>query len=70
MSSFKNKLVFIAGEENTRTVFQVIEDEHGKLDIICLVAGVALEDATLEDFDMGKARKMIDINLVGVLWSE
>ena len=57
----------VADEQNTSSVYQAIEDEHGKLDIICLVAGVAWEDATLEEFDMTKARKMIDINLVGVM---
>jgi NAD(P)-dependent dehydrogenase (short-subunit alcohol dehydrogenase family) len=57
----------VTSEENTRAVYQAIEDEHGKLDILCLNAGIALEDCTLEEFDMGKARKMIDINLVGVI---
>lgn len=57
----------VTDEENTRTVYQAIEDEYGKLDVICLIAGIALEDATLEEFDMGKARKMIDINLFGVM---
>jgi NAD(P)-dependent dehydrogenase (short-subunit alcohol dehydrogenase family) len=50
----------VADEENTRAVYQSIEDEYGKLDVICLVAGVALEDTTLEELDMSKARKMID----------
>ena len=57
----------VSDEENTRAVYQAIEDEHGKLDIICLVAGIALEDTILEEFDMNKARKMVDINLVGVM---
>ena len=57
----------VADEDNTRAVYQAIENEHGKLDVICLVAGIALEDSTLEEFDMGKARKMIDINLFGVM---
>jgi len=57
----------VTDEENTRTVYQAIEDEHGKLDVICLIAGIALEDTTLEEFDMGKARKMININLFGVI---
>jgi len=57
----------VTSEENTRAVYQAIEDEHGKLDILCLNAGIALEDCTLEEFDMSKARKMIDINLVGVI---
>lgn len=57
----------VADEDNTRAVYQAIEDEHGKLDVICLVAGIALEDTTLEEFDMAKARKMIDINLLGVM---
>ena len=57
----------VTDEENTRTVYQAIEDEYGKLDVICLIAGIALEDTILEEFDMGKARKMIDINLVGVM---
>lgn len=57
----------VADEENTRQVYQAIEDEHGKLDVICLFAGVALEDTILEELDMGKARKMIDINLLGVM---
>ncbi|NNK33469.1 MAG: SDR family NAD(P)-dependent oxidoreductase, partial [Xanthomonadales bacterium] len=56
----------VTSEENTKTVFEAIEAEHGRLDVICLVAGVALEDTTLEELDMGKARKMIDINLFGV----
>ena len=41
----------VADEENTSSVYQAIENEHGKLDIICLVAGVAWEDATLEEMD-------------------
>lgn len=57
----------VSDEENTRQVYQAIEDEHGKLDIICLVAGIALEDTILEDMDMSRARKMVDINLVGVM---
>jgi len=57
----------VTDEDNTRAVYQAIEDEHGKLDVICLVAGVALEDTTLEELDMNKARKMIDINLFGVM---
>ena len=57
----------VTDEENTRTVYQAIEGEYGKLDVICLIAGIALEDTILEEFDMGKARKMIDINLVGVM---
>ena len=57
----------VTDEANTRTVYQAIEDEYGKLDVICLIAGIALEDATLEEFDMVKARKMIDINLFGVM---
>jgi NAD(P)-dependent dehydrogenase (short-subunit alcohol dehydrogenase family) len=57
----------VTDEDNTRAVYRAIEEQHGKLDVICLFAGVALEDTTLEDFDMGKARKMIDINLVGVM---
>jgi len=57
----------VSDEENTRAVYQAIEDEHGKLDVICLVAGVAFEDTILEEFDMNKARKMVDINLVGVM---
>jgi 3(or 17)beta-hydroxysteroid dehydrogenase len=57
----------VTDEENTQAVYRAIEEQHGKLDVICLFAGVALEDTTLEDFDMGKARKMIDINLVGVM---
>ena len=57
----------VADEENTKAVYQAIEDEHGKLDVICLIAGIALEDTILEEFDMGKARKMIDINLLGVM---
>lgn len=57
----------VTDEENTRAVYQAIENEHGKLDVICLVAGVALEDTILEDLDMAKARKMIDINLLGVM---
>ena len=56
----------VTSEENTQAVFRAIESEHGRLDIVCLVAGVALEDTTLEELDMGKARKMIDINLFGV----
>ncbi len=57
----------VSDEENTRAVYQSIENEHGKLDVICLVAGVAFEDAVLEELDMGKARKMVEINLVGVM---
>ena len=57
----------VTDEENTRAVYQAIENEHGKLDVICLVAGVALEDTILEDLDMAKARKMIDVNLLGVM---
>ena len=57
----------VADEDNTRSVYQDIDDEHGKLDVICLVAGVAFEDTILEEFDMDKARKMVDINLVGVM---
>ena len=57
----------VTDEENTKTVYQAIEDKYGKLDVICLMAGIALEDATLEEFDMGKARKMIDVNLFGVM---
>lgn len=57
----------VTDEENTRAVYQAIEKEHGKLDVICLVAGVALEDTILEELDMDKARKMIDINLLGVM---
>ena len=57
----------VTDEDNTRAVYRAIEDEHGKLDVICLVAGVALEDTTLEELDMGKARKMIDINLLGMI---
>jgi NAD(P)-dependent dehydrogenase (short-subunit alcohol dehydrogenase family) len=57
----------VADEDNTRAVYQAIEDEHGKLDVICLVAGIALEDTTLDELDMAKARKMIDINLFGVI---
>jgi 3(or 17)beta-hydroxysteroid dehydrogenase len=57
----------VTDEDSTRAVYRAIEDEHGKLDVICLVAGIALEDTTLEEFDMGKARKMIDINLFGVM---
>lgn len=57
----------VSDEENTKTVYQAIEDEHGKLDVICLVAGIALEDTILEELDMAKARKMVDINLVGVM---
>jgi NAD(P)-dependent dehydrogenase (short-subunit alcohol dehydrogenase family) len=57
----------VTDEDNTRSVYQTIEDKYGKLDVICLVAGVALEDTTLEDLDMNKARKMIDINLFGVM---
>ena len=54
-------------EANTKQVFQTIEDDHGKLDVVCLFAGVAFEDTILESFDMEKARKMVDINLVGVM---
>jgi len=57
----------VSDEENTRAVYETIEKEHGKLDVICLVAGVAFEDTILEEFDMNKARKMVDINLVGVM---
>ena len=57
----------VADEGNTKLVYQAIEDEYGKLDVISLLAGVAFEDTTLEKFDMAKARKMIDINLVGVM---
>jgi len=57
----------VTSEDNTKEVYKAIEDEHGKLDVICLVAGVAFEDTILEEFDMDKARKMIDINLVGVM---
>ena len=57
----------VANEQNTVDVYQAIEKEHGKLDVICLIAGIALEDTTLEEFDMDKARKMIDINLTGVM---
>lgn len=57
----------VSNESETQTVYSDIESHHGKLDVICLMAGVALEDTTLEDLDMGKARKMIDINLLGVM---
>jgi NAD(P)-dependent dehydrogenase (short-subunit alcohol dehydrogenase family) len=57
----------VTDEENTRAVYEAIEKDHGKLDVICLVAGVAFEDTILEEFDMDKARKMVDINLVGVM---
>jgi 3alpha(or 20beta)-hydroxysteroid dehydrogenase len=57
----------VSDEDNTRAVYESIEKEHGKLDVICLVAGVAFEDSILEEFDMNKARKMVDINLVGVM---
>ncbi|MFC1694960.1 SDR family NAD(P)-dependent oxidoreductase [Pseudomonadota bacterium] len=57
----------VSDEDNTRAVYQAIEKEYGKLDIICLFAGVALEDTILEEFDMTKARKMVDINLMGVM---
>jgi NAD(P)-dependent dehydrogenase (short-subunit alcohol dehydrogenase family) len=57
----------VTDEENTRTVYQAIEDDYGKLDVICLIAGIALEDTILEELDMSKARKMIDINLFGVM---
>jgi len=57
----------VADEANTKRVYEAIEEEHGKLDVICLFAGVAFEDTTLEEFDMAKARKMVDINLVGVM---
>jgi len=57
----------VSNEENTKQVYRDIEREHGKLDVVCLVAGIALEDSTLEEFDMAKARKMVDINLVGVM---
>ena len=57
----------VSDEKGTRDVYESIEAEHGKLDVVCLFAGVAFEDTILEDFDMGKARKMIDINLVGVM---
>ena len=57
----------VTDEKNTRDVYQSIDDQFGKLDVICLVAGVALEDTILEELEIGKARKMIDINLLGVL---
>jgi NAD(P)-dependent dehydrogenase (short-subunit alcohol dehydrogenase family) len=57
----------VSDENNTRNVYESIEKEHGKLDVICLMAGVAFEDSILEEFDMDKARKMVDINLVGVM---
>ena len=59
----------VTSEENTKAVYQAIEEQHGKLDVICLIAGVALEDTILEELDMDKARKMIDINLLGVMLS-
>lgn len=57
----------VTNEENTTAVLDQIETDHGKLDIVVLNAGVSFEDCTLEEFDMGKARKEIDINLFGVL---
>jgi 3-oxoacyl-[acyl-carrier protein] reductase len=37
----------VSDEDNTRAVYESIEKEHGKLDVICLVAGVAFEDSIL-----------------------
>ena len=57
----------VSDEENTREVYQAIEEEYGRLDVVCLMAGIALEDTTLDEMDMARARKMIDVNLIGVM---
>jgi NAD(P)-dependent dehydrogenase (short-subunit alcohol dehydrogenase family) len=58
----------VAEESNVIAVYEQIIADIGKLDVIVLNAGVALEDCTLEEFSSDKARTMLDINVMGTFY--
>ncbi|TXT13762.1 hypothetical protein VHUM_01129 [Vanrija humicola] len=58
----------VSSETDVRRVFDVIKQKHGRLDLLFNNAGVNLLKGTaLEDSDMDKFRKTLDINVMGAV---
>lgn len=56
----------VADEAQVKTAYEKAVAVNGKLDVIVLNAGIALESETLATSDTSVMRKILDVNLMGV----
>jgi NAD(P)-dependent dehydrogenase (short-subunit alcohol dehydrogenase family) len=53
-------------EQQVADCFDAVDNEHGKIDILVVNAGVAADEGSIEEFDTEKMKHMVDVNLGGV----
>ena len=58
----------VADEAAVEAAMRAAGKELGSLDILVANAGVATEDATIENTDTDQIRRVFDINVLGVVW--
>jgi len=58
----------VADESAVKQAMQVVKQKLGGLDILVANAGVATDDATIENTDTEQIRRVFDINVLGVVW--
>ncbi|WOO81069.1 3-beta-hydroxycholanate 3-dehydrogenase (NADP(+)) [Vanrija pseudolonga] len=58
----------VSSEDDVKRVFGVIKEKYGRLDLLFNNAGVnLLKGSALEDSDMDKFRKTLDVNVMGAV---
>jgi len=53
-------------EEQVESCFDAVEQQHGKIDVLVINAGMADDEGSIEEYPTEKMKNMIDINLGGV----
>ncbi len=56
----------VSDEAQVESAYQQVVAANGRLDVIVLNAGIALESESLASSDTSRMRKIIDVNLMGV----
>lgn len=55
-----------SSEKQVVETFAAIEADFGRIDVLVLNAGIALNEGTIEAFDFEEMKKVVDVNLNGV----
>jgi NAD(P)-dependent dehydrogenase (short-subunit alcohol dehydrogenase family) len=53
-------------EARVAECFELVARDKGRIDILVINAGIAEDEVSIEEFDAGSMRRMIDVNLCGV----
>lgn len=60
--------VDVSSEAAMRALVDDVVHAHGQVDIVVNVAGIAMAPATMDDLPLEKFRRLVDVNLWGVIY--